>query len=440
MKLNREIGLAGGIALVVGGVIGMGAFVLIPLICSKAGGAAWLAITIAMVLSLVSVFPLIQLASAIPIAGAGFEYGRKLISPAAGVLFSWWSIVGGAAGLALVAYGLVESFAAWLPQGANIHIVSLLLILLFYLVYLSGVKILAVLQIVLSVQMLLAIFLYAFPVMAEYGGNATFTWPQNSNFLMAIILSFNICLGLQIIIELGEEMKSPEKNIPLSLIIGSAVILFLYLIIMVAYSGIVGADNLANRPDLVLTAGTMLPGWAILFIRMGIISAALTSFNGTAIAIPREIFGLARAGIMPAAYAKINDKGNPQYAISLFFAITCLIFLAGYVLEKVGILGGLFGKDIIEFYGFVTIMGIMLLTLGISVATWRLPKVLPESYKNAYIRFSPGWLRFFVIISIVTSLFLIILVSTKWLIPAIYIFVTASVLLVFQKHFKTATT
>ncbi len=438
MKLNREIGLAGGIALVVGGVIGMGAFVLIPLICSKAGGAAWLSISVAMVLSLVSVFPLIQLASAIPVAGAGFEYGRRLISTRVGVLLSWWSIIGGAAGLALVAYGLVESFATYLPAWANLHLVALALILLFYLVYLSGVKILAVLQIVLSVQMLLAIFLYAFPVMAEYGGNATFTLPQNSNFLMAIILSFNICLGLQIIIELGEEMQSPEKNIPLSLVIGSGIILFLYLIIMVAYSGIVGADKLESRPDLVLTAGTLLPGWAILFIRMGIISAALTSFNGAAIAIPREIFGLARAGIMPAAYAKINDKGNPQYAISLFFAITCLIFLAGYGLEKAGILGELFDKDIIEFYGFVTIMGIMLLTLGISIAAWRLPKVLPESYAKSYIRFSPRWLQFFVIVSIATSLFLLILVSTKWLIPAIYIIVTATVLLAFKKHFKTA--
>lgn len=436
MKLNREIGLVGGIAIVVGSVIGMGAFVLIPLICAKAGGAAWLAITIAMVFSLFSVFPIIQLSSAIPVAGAGYEYGKVMLSPFTGILFSWWSIIGGASAVALVAYGLIEAFREYLPQGLSLHIASLLLILAFYVVFLLGIKLLTMLQVILTLQMLVAILAYVLPVGFTYGANATLSLPHSDSFLMGLIIAFNICLGFQIIMELGEEIKQPERNIPLSLIIGGIIVWGLYVGIAVAYSGAVGMDKLGTRPDLVGTAVAVLPAWMLGFIRMGIVSAALTSFNGATMALPREIYTQARAGVLPAIFARLNGKGSPQYAISLFFLITILLFVIGEVLERIGLLSSLFGKDIIEFYGFLTIFGIMMLTIGVSIAAWRLPKLQPKAYAKAYIRFSPTWLRVFVVIAILSSVFLLALVSTKWLIPFIYLLVSILVLIIFRKHLK----
>jgi APA family basic amino acid/polyamine antiporter len=436
VELKRQIGLAGGIAMVVGGVIGMGAFVLIPIICAKAGGAAWLSVSIALITSLVSVFPLIQLSSAYPVAGGGYEYGRKFISPFAGILFSWWSVIGGAAAVALVAYGLVESFKAYLPSNISMHILSILLLLIFFVVYLSGIKFLMLLQVLMSVQMLLALLFYTIPVLQKFGGDAVFTLPQNENFFMAIVFSFNICLGFQIIMELGEEMENPKRNIPLSLIIGAAIILGIYLMTIAAYSGIVGQPNLSLKPEMVGTAIGLIPKWAIIFIRIGIISAGLTCFNGAAIAIPREIFAQARAGILPEIFSRINKNGTPQYAVSIFFVVVCLILLLGELLEQSGVLQSFFGKDIIEFYGFLTIFGMMTLTIGISIAAWKLPSIAPELYQNAYIRFSKFWLAAFVTISILSSLFLIILVSTKWLVPLVFGVLSLLVWLAFKNSIK----
>ena len=80
MKLEKRIGLAGGTAIVVGGVIGMGAYALVPSIAQKAGNAAWLAMTIAMLVSVVSVLPLIQISSALPVAGGGYMYASYFLT------------------------------------------------------------------------------------------------------------------------------------------------------------------------------------------------------------------------------------------------------------------------------------------------------------------------------------------------------------------------
>jgi APA family basic amino acid/polyamine antiporter len=289
------------------------------------------------------------------------------------------------------------------------------------------------LQVLMSVQMMLALLLYTVPVLQQFGGNAEFSMPQNGNFFMAIVFSFNICLGFQIIMELGEEMENPKRNIPLSLIIGAAIILTIYLMTIAAYSGIVGQSNLASKPEMVGTANNLLPQWAIIFIRIGVISAGLTCFNGAAIAIPREIFAQARAGILPQAFARINQNGTPQYAVSLFFASVCFILLLGELLDQTGILQSFFGTDTIEFYGFLTIFGMMTLTIGISIAAWKLPAIAPELYNNAYIRFSKFWLAVFVGISILSSLFLILLVSTKWIVPLIFALFSLLIWLVFRR-------
>jgi len=58
MKLERTIGLPGGVALVIGGVIGMGIYALIAAVSAQAGSALWLAFLIAIIISIIGVLPL----------------------------------------------------------------------------------------------------------------------------------------------------------------------------------------------------------------------------------------------------------------------------------------------------------------------------------------------------------------------------------------------
>ena len=50
-RFDRPIGLLGGIALVIGGVIGMGIYVLIAQVASQVGTTLWLAFSIAILIA-----------------------------------------------------------------------------------------------------------------------------------------------------------------------------------------------------------------------------------------------------------------------------------------------------------------------------------------------------------------------------------------------------
>lgn len=394
------MGLAGGTALVVGGVIGMGAFVLIPPIAMQAGTSSWLAMSIALIVSLVSVLPLIQMSSALPVAGGGYMYASRLISPLAGTVTSFWAILGGASSLCLISVGLVESFADYVPFQSSTQLSAIVLIAAFYVFYLFGLALLSNLQIVMSVQLLLALLLYCSTMW--YTGNLSpqIGLPQSSSFFLAVILCTNLCLGFQIIIEMGEEIHHPGKNIPLSLLIGAGIIFIIYIAVLFSYTGIVGIDHLSQKPKLIDTAKPFLSNPFIWFLQLGMISAGLTSYNGGAIALPREIFSMSRDKTLPAFLSHTNPHGSPVNAVTFFFIFVIAELLLGQYLQSYGIVAYFFGKDIIEFYGFMTIMGIMLLTVSISISAYRLPKKYSTQYQQSHFKLSRTWLLFFIVVSI----------------------------------------
>lgn len=417
MELQRNITLTGAVAIIVGSVIGMGAFVLLPIVCSQAGGAAWLAIAVAVGISTISMLPLIQLGATLPTAGGGFEYGRRLLTPNLGILLSWLGVLGGAAALALVSYGLVESFASYLPEGTSLHLVALAIVLLFYAVQRLGVQLLSTVQVVLVAQMLLALLIYSCVGLLSDGNGYVPSVPTDTSFLMGLAVAFNLCLGFQVVVELGEEMKSPERNIFRTLIIGAVVVMLFYLLIIAAYTHLVGVENLVERPDLVFTSTPILPQWGVRFLQFGIVGAALTSFNGTAIAIPREIYAQGRAGVIPSKFAELDSQGNPRNAVSLYFALVVVLLILGAILDYVGVLSLFFGKGIIEFYGFITVSGILILTVGLSFAAWRLPKQMTDAYTSSKVRIPLWLLSSAIIVSVVFNSGLVILMCSKWLIP-----------------------
>lgn len=428
LGLKNKIGLTGAVGIVVGGVIGMGTYVLIPAITGKAGPAAWLAITIALVVSLLSVLPLIQLSSAMPIAGGGFEYCRRLLSPYAGFIVSWLAVIGGACSISLISTGLADEFKEYLPSFLQPNIAAMLFVAAFYLFYLLGLQIVTMVQVVLCLQLLIALFMYFAPILFSSKFVMHASMPETPNFLLAVILAFNICLGFQIIIELGEEMKNPARNIPLALMIGGGIILLVYLCVSFAYISCVGIEHTADGIKLITTALPYYNAWGIAFIKMGVISSGLASFSGGAIALPRELYAMARGGALPAYFQEVDKRGNPSKAVGLFFALVLVIMATGNLLEHAGIIENYFGPDIIEFYGFMAIFGIMVMTVVLALAAFRLPALMPAEYKSAYIKLPRWLLNTLCIISVISSLFLIVVIMTKiiilWLYLAVLLLVT----------------
>ncbi|MBM3148441.1 MAG: APC family permease [Chloroflexi bacterium] len=409
VKLGRVIGLWGGVALVVGGIIGMGIYALIAGIAAQAGSALWLAFILGILISAIGVLPIIQVAAAIPRAGAGYLYASRLLNPFWGMLASYWAVLGGACSTVFVCIGLSCYIAAYWSWGidGNLQIIILSLIIpaVFFLLYLFKLRLANWLQIILVAQLVIALVVYGIAGSFQADRPLQFSLSPSQGFaglVMATILAYSTCMGFQVIAEMGEEIKNPKRNITLSLIIGGSVVLILYILVGTVFVSSIPYDFdaiKAMRAPLMDTASLFLPIGVVGFISIGALTAALTSLNAGFIALPRELLSQARDELLPASVGKISSRTlTPLRAVGIY----CLLVIGLLLLQFAGF-------DI-DFFAVMAATGILLMTVLVAVAATRLPDRYPEQYSKAYFKISKPWLVFITILAVITSLSFVILV------------------------------
>ncbi len=425
VKLDRPIGLMGGTAFVIGGVIGMGIYALIAQVTAQVGSTLWLAFAIAMLISIIGVIPLIQISSALPRAGGGYLYTSRLLNPLLGVLASWWVILGVVCTISFVSLGLAGYIAAYLPWKIPISLLAILLPVLFLGLYLFGLKIAISMQVILTAVLVLALLVYGVKGASVSGLSFTLSLPQGAGgLIMASILSYSVCMGFQVIAEMGEEMKNAKKNIPLSLMIGGVVVLVIYIIVGTVFANLVPYDVesiKAMTAPLKETGERFLSPFWVSMLSIGALAAGLTSFNAGAIAIPRELFSQARDGIMPSFIGKITKRTKtPLNAVVLFFGLVIVLLIIDAFLG----LG-------IDFFGVMTAIGVLLMTVLVSIASLYLPKKFPDEYHNAYFKLPRGLLKIVAIISVISCSGFIALVLSEVPVAGILYILFTIILVVF---------
>jgi APA family basic amino acid/polyamine antiporter len=403
-ELRRNISLAGATALVVGGVIGAGIYVLIHDITLKAGSTAWLAFVLAMFVSLIGALPVVQIGGALPRAGGGYFFTSRLVSPAFGVIASWWIVFGGACSTCVVALTLAEYLRPYLAIPLSTHVLAGTLVVLFYVTLQFGVRPAVVLQLIMAAQFITALAVYGFVGLVSVPWHVSLTPPQGwGAFAVATLLCYTTCLGFQVIVEMGEEIIDARRNIPLALLIGGAVVALIYIAIAIVYTATVplglSAVTLREAP-LNASAQAFLPTWFLPFLTLGAVTAALTSLNAAAIALPRELFAQARDGALPRALAYVSPRTHsPTHAVTCFFGLVLLLLALGLSPD---------------YYGLSAAIGILAMSGLLSIAALRLPQEYPEHYARAYIVLPWGFLVFCMVFTVLVSvLFAFVLIYER---------------------------
>ena len=429
-QLARPITLLGGVAIIVGAVIGIGIFVQVAPITAQAGSGTWLAVTIAIIVSLIGVVPLIQIASALPRAGGGYIYGSRLLSPVWGALTSFWAILGGASSTAVVAWGMAFFTAPLLPFEVPLNLVAVAWPLAFWVLYLFGLKLAMWVQIIMAAHMILGLLFYIGFVSAQVPIDFSIELTQGmGGFLVGCILCYSVCMGFQVVAELGEEMKNAQRNIPISLLIGGIVVWLLYGATTLLFVQTVPLDPDALRAmdrPLVNSAQGLMPPYLITFMWLGGISAGLTSFNASAIALPREILAMARDRVLPGYLAHLGENTHsPLRAVSAFFVVALSLTFFG---EQIAALLGV--ASVLDLFGVMAGTGILMLTIIISVAALRLPTVMRERYESAFFRLPIPVLYATVALSILSAGgFVFVVVSELPTVMAVYGVYTVGILI-----------
>ena len=329
--LLRELGLKEGIAIGLGTMIGAGIFVLSAFAAERAGPASALSYILAGLICLPIALVVSELATGMPRAGGSYTFITQALGPLAGSIVgpgNWLGLTF-ATGFYLLAFGEYLSLAVPIPSWAG----SLLAGILFTYLNYRGAKITGSVQnlVVVILVIILTLFIAIGLPNVDPGLYQPFAprgWSVVVGIVGLIIVSFT---GFEKISTVAEEMRRPERNLPLA-IVGSVIIATaIYALILLVMTGIFHYAELGQREaPLVEAAGHIAGPIGTGVMLAAAILATLSSANAAIMASSRISYGMGRDRVLPGWFSYIHPQhSTPAHAILVTGGLAMLLSLTG---------------------------------------------------------------------------------------------------------------
>ncbi|MDD5495015.1 MAG: APC family permease [Dehalococcoidia bacterium] len=398
-KLKREISGPHGVLLLIGAVIGASAFILIGPLAKETGPGLWLAYVLGAIPALFIAMVFAQLGTAFPMTGATYISVGRLVSPLASFLMVWILVLAiFLFAMPLMAGGFAIYFMQLLPLGGMspdmkdilLGILALLCLIFFTVLNTFEIKWMIWFQ---SISVAIAIIaLLVFGIGGLIFGNPANVIPMFPKgfwaVIVAIVPAYVMYTGVNAITEMGGETKEPRKSIPRILLVSLVLLVIIYCAISYAIVALLPYQTLTEGSVTEAAAKFLDPTFALVFMAIGAVLAAVTTVNGGIAFLSRDIMALARNHVLPAGLGRVSKKFNtPSRAVILAGAMSVL----GLVLLVV------IGMKNVVRIASVFSQGFMLMSLLACVAMLLLPSRIPERYQAASFKLKGFWLYFFTI-------------------------------------------
>ncbi|MFD0837370.1 amino acid permease [Mariniflexile aquimaris] len=403
-KLKKDLGLFDVFAISTGAMFSSGFFLLPGIAAHYTGPSVFLAYLIAGILILPAMFSIAEISTALPRSGGAYFFLDRSLGPVMGTiggLGTYFALMLKTA-FAIIGIGAYAAIFWDIPTKT----VAIIATLFFMVLNLVGAKKTSAFQKVFVIFLLgiLIVFIadglfsiFSVESIRKQAIESQFT-PFFSNGMSGLFTTvgfvFVSYLGLTQIASVAEEIKNPERNIPLGMILSLVVTGLIYglgVFIMVA---VIEPTSFANEMAPAATAAKEIFKWlpenaGVWLMSIAALAAFASTGNAGLLSASRYPFAMGRDKLFPAVLSKIGKKGTPIVAILL---TTALIILFILILSEEGIvkLASTFQLLIFIFINF-------------SVIVFRKSKI--ESYDPGYL--SPLY-PYMQIIGIIISVILII--------------------------------
>ena len=373
---QRQLGFWMCLALVVGNMIGSGIFLLPANLAPLGMNAIWgWVITIGGALCLASVFA--ALAKFMPEASGPYDYVSRALGapPAFFVMWSYWiSIWVTNAAIAIAAVSYLSSLAPGVFAAPAVPaLTAIAFVALFTGVACTGARVSGGVQIltsVLKIMPLIAAMVIALIVIGGGDSPAEFApTPVSSNGIAAAAaLTLWAMLGFECAAVPAARVQDPERTIPRATLIGTFAVGLIYLAASSAVFLLLPADVAAKSPapfaDLVGHFwGT---GAATLVVFFAAISC-LGALNGWVLLQGEVPLALARRGVFPKWFGKVNGRGMPVQAQLTGSVLSAALIAANYtkgLTELFAFMALLATVATLVLYLFAAISALRLMALG----------------------------------------------------------------------------
>ncbi|KAF8762987.1 hypothetical protein HU200_008834 [Digitaria exilis] len=330
-QLRKELSITQLVAIGVGSTIGAGVYVLVGTVAREhSGPALTLSFLIAGIAAALSAFCYAELASRCPSAGSAYHYSYICVGEGVAWLIGWALILEYTIGGSAVARGISPNLAIFfggpdsLPWILARHEIPWLDVVVdpcaAFLVFLVtgllcvGIKESSFVQGVVTV---LNCFVLLFVIIA--GGYIGFQtgwvgykvsggfFPYGANGMLAGSATvFFAYIGFDSVASTAEEVKNPQRDLPLGIGTALSICCTLYMLVSVVIVGLV--PYFAMDPDTPISSAFAKHGihWAMYLVTSGAVLALCSTLMGSILPQPRILMAMARDGLLPSFFSDVH--------------------------------------------------------------------------------------------------------------------------------------
>ena len=331
-KLERSLSLPYVIAISIGGMLGSGIFVLPGFAAGLTGSSVWLAYLLGAICVLPAALSKSELATAMPSSGGTYVYIERAFGPLFGTISGiglWLSLLLKSS-FALIGLGAYLAVLININDGLTPYVaLGFLSVILLLNIY--GVKKVGKVQLYIvsiSLASLAALFFIGFPkVNPDYLD--PFRSDGNIGLLSAVAFVYISYSGVIKVAAIAGEIKNPDKNLPLAMILSLLSIAAIYVFTSFILAGTVAPDSLSIDIRPVYTAAKNVGGeyFGYFAAVIGVLTL-MSGANSGVLASSRFPFAMARDFLMPKLFSNIHSKYlTPVFSILFTGLLMALVIL-----------------------------------------------------------------------------------------------------------------
>jgi APA family basic amino acid/polyamine antiporter len=331
--LNKVLGAFDLTMLGIGAIIGTGIFVLTGVAAADyAGPALILSFIIAGLACTFAALCYSEFASMIPEAGSAYTYSYVAFGEIVAWILGWDMVLEYGLASSAVASGwsgyfqsLLHGFGINFPKaftsafdpsnGTYIDLPAVIIVLLVTFILSRGVKESAKLNTIMVIVKLAVVALFiVIGVWYVEPTNWTPFMPMGFSGVTAgaavVVFAY---FGFDAVSTAAEEVKNPQRNLPIGIISALTVCTILYIVVSLILTGIVPFDKLGVKDPVAFALQFIHQDWAAGFISLGAIIGITTVLIVMMFGQTRLFFSISRDGLLPKKMSKIN--ANTQVPI-----------------------------------------------------------------------------------------------------------------------------
>ena len=321
-----------------------------------------------------------ELAAMRPRSGGEYHLLGDTFHPLAGFLTGWISVtVGFAAPIAIAAFAFGEYFGGVfqgiLPESAGVWLkpnrLAIVVVLLVTFIHLGGIKLASRFQVVFTVAkvLLICVLIGCGFLVANPKGDMSFLPPPDAasqifskSFAVSLYWVMYAYTGWNAAAYVAGEMDRPQRNVPLALVIGTALVTVLYLALNAAFMYSTPREAMMGQSDVARVAAIHIFGESGGRIVGGLICFGLISTISAMVwAGPRVTQVMGEDYRLFRFLSNTNRAGSPTIAIIVQSAIVILL------------LWTMTFEETLYYVQALLTLSSMLTVLGIFYARWKDP-------------------------------------------------------------------